>query len=289
MKKIASKILPYSLMLVLGHVKAHGRLPNLLRPKSMSEKILCRNLFDRRPILATIADKAEVRNYVAERLGTEVLTKLYHLTDDVDTIPFDALPAQFVVKPTHGSGWVRVVTDKTTLDRAELIATCKDWLSRNYYKEAFERVYKDIHPRIMIEQYIDDGRNIVPADYKFFAFHGKVHVIEVIIDRMSDGSTAEARYTPDWQRLPVMGFLSGYFNRNREKDSQLISHDIPPPPHLTAMIEATETLGREWDFIRVDFYDTIDRFYIGEITLTPAAGRERFEPVEYDYRLGKLW
>jgi hypothetical protein len=256
----------------------------------MSEKILCRNLFDRRPILTTIADKAEVRKYVADRLGSDVLPEMYYLTDDPDTIPFDDLPVKFVVKPTHGSGWVRVVKNKATLDRTELIATCKDWLSRSYSKEAFESVYKNIQPRIMIEQYIDDGRNLVPADYKLFVFHGKVHVIELIIGRMSNGMIESALFTSDWQRLLVKGFMSSYFNfRKKPKDFQPIDYDVPRPPHLASMIKAAEILGNEWDFIRADFYDTSEKFYFGEITLTPAAGRERFEPVEHDYHLGSLW
>ncbi len=293
LSKAAGKALPYWTLLILGHIKVHGRLPNLLRPKTMSEKILCRSLFDRRPIFATIVDKAEVRSYVAERLGSDVLTTLYHLTDDADSIPFDTLPAQFVVKPTHGSGWVRVVRDKSTLDRAELVATCKDWLHRSYYKEAFEPIYKDIKPRIMVEEYIDDGCGIVPADYKLFVFHGRVHVIEVphpsAVVGCKPGEAGSALYTREWKRLPVKGVLASYCNKNARKESRWIDCNTPAPPHLASMLEAAEVLGQEWDFIRVDFYDTPKKFYFGEITLTPAAGRERFEPVEHDHRLGSLW
>ena len=37
-------------------------------------------------------------------------------TSDPAAIPFADLPQRFVVKPTHGSGWVRVVLDKAALD-----------------------------------------------------------------------------------------------------------------------------------------------------------------------------
>ena len=31
--------------------------------------------------------------------------------------------------------------------------------------------------------------------------------------------------------------------------------EIPPPPHLSEMIAAAETLGREFVFVRADFFD----------------------------------
>ena len=64
-----------------------------------------------------------MRSYVEARLGPQILPKLYHLTDQPETIPFDNLPDKFVVKPTHGSGWVEIVTDKAALDRDALIRT----------------------------------------------------------------------------------------------------------------------------------------------------------------------
>jgi hypothetical protein len=72
--------------------KLHGVFPNLLRPGTLNEKILYRILFDRRPILRRLADKAAVRAYVEARLGTGVLPKLYWLGRRPGEIPFEALP-----------------------------------------------------------------------------------------------------------------------------------------------------------------------------------------------------
>ena len=87
--------------------------PRIIQPITFNEKVLHRILFDRRALLTQLADKAAVRSYVEERLGPEILPKLYYLTSRPDTIPFDELPDRFVVKPTHGSGWVQLVTDKS--------------------------------------------------------------------------------------------------------------------------------------------------------------------------------
>ena len=86
-----------------------GRYPDVLHPVTFNEKIQSRKLFDRRPILATIADKFAVREYVAQRIGQEFLPELYHVTTDPLDLPAANLPDRYVVKATHGSGWVERV------------------------------------------------------------------------------------------------------------------------------------------------------------------------------------
>ena len=66
-------------------------------------------------MLTQLADKYEVRKYVEERIGPEILPKLYYVTINPSDIPFEELPDKFVIKPTHGSGWVRIVTDKSAI------------------------------------------------------------------------------------------------------------------------------------------------------------------------------
>jgi hypothetical protein len=250
-------------------------LPRIIRPVTFNEKILHRNLFERRAVFTQIADKAAVRSYVESRLGRQILPQLYHLTDNPDTIPFDTLPDRFVVKPTHGSGWVQLVTDKSTLDRTALIETCRDWLKRNYYKEGREIVYKHIKPRILVEEFIDDGSGNAPNDYKLFVFGGSVEFIQVDAGRFS--AHRRRLYTPAWKKLDV---------RLAYDD---IDGDVQRPVHLAEMIAAAETLGQDWDFIRADFYDTADRLYFGELTMTPGGGNECFHPKEFDHYLGGRW
>jgi hypothetical protein len=171
-KKLIKDMTPDSVVQIRKWRKAHGAFPRIFRPVTFSEKVLHRNLFERRDAFTQIADKAAVRSYVERRLGPEILPKLYHLTGDPNTIPFDELPPRFVVKPTHGSGWVRVVTDKSTLDRAALIATCADWLKRSYYRESREIVYKDVEPRILVEEFIDD---VISRSFFFLQDIAAVH------------------------------------------------------------------------------------------------------------------
>ena len=144
-----------------------------------------RLLFDRRDVLTQMTDKAGVRTYVESRLGAQILPKVYWLTANPETIPFDDLPDRFVVKPTHGSGWVEIVTDKSALDRDALLKKCAEWLAQSYYKEWWVWFYKNIEPRIIIEQFIEDGSGHAPNDYKLFVFDGIVELIQVDVGRFT--------------------------------------------------------------------------------------------------------
>jgi hypothetical protein len=253
----------------------HRRVPNLLKPSRFSEKLIYRKLFDRRPIWIEVVDKVAVRSFVESRLGPDILPRAFHITSDPETIPFEDLPTAFVVKPSHGSGWIEIVTDKSALDREALKATCRKWLGESFYRRSREWAYKHVTPRIIVEEYIQDGAGHTPNDYKLFVFHGKVQMIQVDGTRFTDHR--RRLYNPRWEQLPV---LLGHED---------ILGDIAPPPHLREMISAAETLGRELDFIRADFFDTPAKLYFGELTMVPDAGNKTFRPVEFDHHLGGLW
>ena len=193
--------LPDHMFHILVHIKHQREIPNLIRPKTFNEKVLYRKLFDRRPLLSMFADKYTVREYVAEKVGAHILPELYHTTTEPETIPFDTLPDRFVLKPTHGSGWVELVPDKAKIDQEALIKICKNWLSQNYYKSNREWVYKDIQPRIMVQEFIEDGHGLTPNDYKLFVYNGVTAFIQVDTSRFN-GHIRDF-YNVKWKKLPL--------------------------------------------------------------------------------------
>src|SRR5262249_48921728 len=92
-------------------VSARRELARLVDPLTFSEKVRYKILADRRPLLTTFADKYAVREYVKKRVGAAVLTELYAVTTDPGALRRDALPREFVVKGTHGSGATLLITD----------------------------------------------------------------------------------------------------------------------------------------------------------------------------------
>lgn len=253
----------------------HGAYPNLFHPRSFSEKIQYRKLFDRRPELVTFADKFAVRDYVRQRLGNDVLTTLYHLTEDPNDIPLDFLPERFVVKPTHGCGWIEIVRDKSQLDVEQLKARSASWLSTNFLYTAGEWAYSQVTPRLMFEEILDDGRGEIPCDYKFFVFGGRVEFISVDLDRFGDHR--RNMYDRHWNRLKFG------FQRSGSDET------VPRPSRLDDMIRYAEILASDFDFLRIDLYQPGERIIFGEITATPASGLEPFWPGGTDCWIGDLW
>jgi hypothetical protein len=276
---VAAAVLPelvLSAAIVMRRHKANiGVFPNIIRPKTYNEKVLHRMLFDRRPILTRLQDKYAARDYVKERLGEDVLPRLYWVTKNPSDIPFDDLPTSFVVKPTHGSGWYRLVSDKAVVDRQELIERCKFWLSENYYYAEREWVYKYIEPRLLVEEYVTDGTEPDPIRYKLLVFHGNARVITVEVG--VPGQSSYGFYGRSWERLP------GFYPRWKKMGA------LARPKHLDAMIQYAEILSDGLDFIRVDLYDTDAKVYFGELTTCPGGGTTRFGPKEFDRDLGALW
>jgi hypothetical protein len=257
------------------HKRKHGVFPNIVNPITFNEKVLYRKLFDHRKILTQFADKYGIRQYIEKRLGAGYLPKLYCVTNKPSDILIDELPDKFVVKPTHGSGWVSIITDKSKLNKADLIKTCNSWLSQSIYKMSRDKVYKNIEPRIIVEEFINDGSDGTPNDYKFFVFHGKVELIQIDVGRFTEHR--RNLYSRSWKKLDL---ALEYKN---------IAEDVKRPKHLDEMIIAAEILGAGIDFIRADFYDTEEKPYFGEITTTPGCGFDCFKPSEFDRYLGGLW
>jgi hypothetical protein len=255
--------------------RVHGRLPDLQAPRTFSEKILHRKLFDRRPFLTLFADKLAIRDHVADRIGDEFLPGLLHVADSAQGLPWTELPDRFVIKPTHGSGWVHIVTDRKRIDPAGIEDLCAYWLRQNYYVAGGEWAYRDIPPRLLIEEFLDDGSGQSPRDYKFFVFGGRVEYVQVDLDRFAE-------------HRRVM------FDRNGQRlDFRLLHRtypgDVELPFGFGRMVELAEKLAVDVDFVRVDLYDCAGRIVFGEMTGTPENGLAPFDPPAWDLAFGQLW
>ena len=90
--------------------------------------------------------------------------------DDADDIDPAALPDAFVIKATHGSGWNLIVPDKSALDWGDAKRSLQNWLARNYYAHKREWQYRDIPPRLIVEEFLDPGGGAIPSQYQFFCF-----------------------------------------------------------------------------------------------------------------------
>ncbi len=257
--------------------KIHGYWPDFVHPRSHSEHIWHKMLFNRDPQLALYADKLGVRDYVAEKVGSEILISLLWHGKNPRDIPFDSLPERYVIKTNHASHCNIIVTPESPLRQDHAIRQLSEWLSMDYCYDCSlgqEWCYGHIEPAIIVEEHIG-WDNRVPLDYKFHCFNGQVEIIHVDFGRYVD----HTRYMADRSFKPI----SAEFAIKRHFG------EVPRPQNLDRMIEIAETLANDKDFISVDLYNVGDKIYFGELTNYPGGGCGVWRPRKYDFILGKKW
>ena len=129
-------------------------------------------IYGRDNIYTVMADKFAVKNYVASIIGDKYVVRNLAVANSWSEIDFSNLPEKFVVKCTHDSGGAFVCRDKKHFDSKRVRKIIeRNILTRNY-NEAREWPYKNIKPRIIIDEYLDDKTGEVLRDYKFWCFNG---------------------------------------------------------------------------------------------------------------------
>ncbi len=187
--------------------------------------------------------------------------------DRFSDIPFDTLPNQFVIKCNHGSGYNIIVKNKESLDYKEIKKKVEGWLQEDFAFKSLELHYLGMKRRILIEQYMSDERGEL-NDYKFLCFGGKPEFIWVDVSRYS--SHKRNVYDVDWNLLPY---------KFHTYDS---CSNISKPITWSKMLQLCTILSKDFNFVRVDFYQVLDRVYFGEMTFTSSSGAEQISSAQFD-------
>lgn len=146
---------------------------NLEDPKAFTEKVTWYKLHWRNGLAKKCADKLEVREYVASKLGPKYLIDCYGCWDNFRDIDFNNLPNEFVLKPTNGSGDVVICKDKSKLVVDEAKKRLEKNIRRHFSTKTKEWAYYGLPYRIMAERFIPGKGGTAIKDYKFFCFFGK--------------------------------------------------------------------------------------------------------------------
>ena len=248
---------------------------NLDHPLTFNEKIQWLKLHNTNPLLSTLVDKYEVKEYVSKMIGEEYIIPTIGVWDSFDDIDFSMLPSQFVLKCTHDSGGLVICKDKESLDLSAAKAKIDRAKRNNYFWLGRETPYKKVIPRIIAEPYLEDHRDKELRDYKFFTFNGVVRSLFVASDRTNPNEETKFDFFDrDYNHLPII---------NGHPNARIIPHK---PNNFERMIELAETLGKGFPHVRVDFYEVDGKVYFGELTFSHFSGFIPFEPEEWDFKFG---
>lgn len=186
--------------------------------------------------------------------------ELYWEGRDVQNINFDLLPESYVIKPNLGYSSKMVflmqgsrnLFDNKNYDQNEIIEELSNTLAKNTELE------------FIIEEFVinEKGNQVIPVDYKFYAFNGEIACIQVFYrtGRLNE-ETSIIFYDENWNKIP----------RGHKKYEEA-EPDLPPAC-LDEMIEAAKKLSKAYKiFVRIDFYATNKGALFGEFTPTPFRG-----------------
>lgn len=252
-----------------------GKKLDLNCPKTFNEKLQWLKLHDRKDIYTIMVDKAEAKKYVANIIGKDYIIPTIGVYDRFDDIDFDELPNQFVIKCTHDSGGIAICKRKAELNIEATRKKINRFLKRKFYYVHREWPYKNVKPRIIIEQYMENKSKSELTDYKVMCFGGKAKLLFTCTDRFGDGLKVTF-FDLKWNKMP---FTRHYPSSNLKIDK---------PKGLKEMITLSERLAEGIPFVRIDWYEINGKLFFGECTFFPGAGLEEFSPEIWDARLGDL-
>lgn len=242
-------------------------------PKTYNEKLNWLKLHDHNPLYTTLVDKFEVKSYVQKLIGGYIIPTLgvWERFDDID---FDRLPNQFVLKCTHDSEGLVVVKDKNLLDKKAAKEKIESALKQNFYYIGREWPYKNVKPRIIAEQYMEDHVDGELRDYKFFCFNGEPKLMYVASDRSSDHVKFDY-YDMEFNHVDLQQKYPNAYRPLRKPDS------------FDEMIRLAKKLSKGFPHVRIDFYEVDGHTYFGEFTFYHLSGFMPFRPSKWDDIFGE--
>ncbi|MDE7180398.1 MAG: hypothetical protein K2N88_04305 [Muribaculaceae bacterium] len=263
-------ISPRRAALLLHRIETRRRA-DIKNPTDLNEKILWLEFNTDTTLWSRLADKYEVKKFVADAGFPEIVPATYGIWEDAEAVDFSQLPDKFAIKSTHGTMQTILVRDRRSLDQTRVRRRLSQWLGRRFGFAGAEPHYTRIRPRIMAEEMLplsdEAGSPVMATDYKFFCFDGRPLYCLVCSER--DEKTFRTSLSlfrlPAWEEW-----------REAVVESYRPVNVPPRPDKLEEMIHIAETLSQGFPIVRVDLYCIGARIYFGELTFTMGSARIRY-------------
>ncbi len=263
--------IPDKLYLKIVYWIKTGNKLNFKDPTGFNEKLNWIKIYAKRDDYGRYVDKIAVRDYVKEKIGEDLSIPLLGSWNHFDDIEFEKLPNKFVLKCSHDSGSVKLITDKQKINKKELRRFFEGRLRINPFNAGREFPYKYVEPKIIAEEYMSTLTGDELKTYKFLCFDGEPKVVQVITNQHTD------------QRFDYfdIDFNPYDFVRICPKADQ----PIKKSENYEKMVDICKKLSEGFPFIRVDLYDIDDKVYFSELTFFHDGGFYEF-PLEYEQEFG---
>lgn len=266
-------------------VRLNGYIPNLKNPRTYNEKILYRKKNAENPLFCLCSDKVRVKDYVAERISSDIVIPTYYEGDTISVGQLKEIIKQkggCVLKANHNSGHVHILREGYTEESLKnAVEDVCQQLSLDFGKRVNEPWYSCIKPKVLVEQCLSPevGESSL-RDYKFHAFRQLDGTYKLLCAIDFDRSTNHTR-----------SFFDEEFNwLNLAAYKPNIRTVVNKPENYELMCVMAKKLAEPFSYVRVDFYNVNGEIYFGEMTFAPGSGFiSNFQSRSHDLWMGNLW
>ena len=250
------------------YAKQFGKALDYKHISTFNEIINVRKL-SKNPLYSKCADKKSVQAYVEKKIGKDYLIPQYLYKKNISINDLESLPNAFVLKTTSGSGFNIVIKDKSKVDLKNICEKMNSYVKIKYGYLWGEFYYNQINNHIISEKLLTENE---VYDYKIHCFRDNKNNLRQIIEVLwgPKSNRHKCMYDTNWQPLKY------YFSIPPSK------HTFKKPKQLSKLLELSDKLSEDFNYVRVDFYIINEKIYFGELTFVPAAGFGKFNPPKYD-------
>lgn len=238
--------------------QVHGTYPDLVHPKTYSEKMVWTKFFAEFPV-PQAGNKCLTHLFIPESLPDVRAVPIMHRSTAPTLPPNEAIPeGWYFVKANHGSDMFRKVHfPLSDADRRDLEATCARWLSNDFGRKDGEWWYCAFRKEILLEKALMGDEPA--ATWCFGVFDGTLYRVNVT--RKINGQMQVTQFDTSFNVSP---------HQNAKLDRVPNAEDYGMKHRLG---EIAVRIAKPFRIARVDLYVTPDRqIYLGEVTFAPGNG-----------------
>jgi len=285
-RKNHSKITNMESYLIKQYYEFYRVYPSLKSPTKYSEILLWQKLYFYDEKATILTDKYLCKEYINKNIDSTVsFPKNYFVFDNAKDMDVKQLPDQCVIKCNHNSGYVfkfernnnklTIVNLRDKTHQKYSFKTMKKILNLllkiNYYYWRQEWNYRDIKPKIIVEEYLNTS-NL--QEYKFYMNDGNLTYFHVVSNRQTD--ERNDFFDNNFNSIPVWSDVS--------------PSDVVPelPSNIKNMISFASKLSKGTPALRVDLYNFENQIYFGEATYFHMGGLPYYvSPANFDEMIGE--